>query len=650
MKKLLILTFVFGIVSTLFGQDKDPVLMTVKGVPVYKSEFEQIYWKNKKEDVATKEDLDEYMELFTKFKLKVAEAEELGMDTLPEFIKELDGYRVQLEKPYLADKKVNEKLIQEAYDRTKTEIKASHILLKTGTNATPEDTLAIYKKIQSIRKKIVDGEMTFDDAAKRLSEDPSAKENSGSLGYFTAFRMVYAFEAAAYNTPVGEISQPFRSRFGYHIVKTIDKREGRGKVKVSHIMLSIKKDQSELDKENLKKKIYELYEKLGKGESFSTLAKDFSEDRQSKLKMGQEAWLKPGEAFAQFDSVAFGLKNDGDYSTPFLTKVGWHIVKRSEYKPVGSLESMRTELKNKIQRDVRAQISKESFIQKLKVEYGYVEVTKNKEAFYKAVDKSIFLGKWDGVSAMKLQGELFSFADKRYTQQDFISYLRSTQKPSRNSDIAKMIDQKFNKYATNMIIAYERTQLENKYPEFKALLKEYRDGILLFGITDEKVWSKGVKDTVGLKKYYKEHKSEYVWPDRVDAKIFTSSNSKTIKTAYKLVKKGAIKNDSIVNYLNKDSQLNVKFEDGIFVEAEKEIIKDFAWKEGLNKPQSIDGKYSFVVIDEKLPSQVKELKEARGIITAAYQDYLEKVWLDELIKKYPITVNMEVLYTIKKKP
>ena len=207
---------------------------------------------------------------------------------------------------------------------------------------------------------------------------------NGDLGYFTAFRMVYSFESAAFNTPVGEISQPFRSRFGYHIVNTVDSRAGRGTVKVSHLMLSIKKDMSELDKENLRKKIYEIYEKLGEGESFVKLAKEFSEDRQSKLKMGKEAWLKPGEAFLEFDSVAFSLKNDGDYSTPFLTKVGWHIIKKGDYKPVGDLESMRHELKNKIQRDVRAQISKGKFIVKLKEEYAFSEVTKNKKELYQS--------------------------------------------------------------------------------------------------------------------------------------------------------------------------------------------------------------------------------------------------------------------------
>ena len=190
--------------------------------------------------------------------------------------------------------------------------------------------------------------------------------------------------------------------------------------------------------------------------------------------MGEEAWLKPGEAFLEFDSVAFSLKNNGDYSTPLKTKVGWHIIKRADYKAVGDLESMRHELKNKIQRDVRAQIPKEKFVAKLKNEYAYIEVTKNKEALYKAVDNSIFKGKWNTESASKLTGELFSFADKSYSQQDFVSYIASTQKPSKSKDVIKFIDNKYSKYVSNMLIAYERTQLSKKYPEFRDLLKEYQ--------------------------------------------------------------------------------------------------------------------------------------------------------------------------------
>ncbi len=650
MKRLIIVFFVFGLLGSSFGQ-KDPVIMTVKGKPVYKSEFEQIYWKNKKEDVATKEDLDEYMELFTKFKLKVAEAEELGLDTNAKFVQELAGYKAQLEKPYLVDKEVNEKLIQEAYFRTKNEIRASHILIKLNPNPSPSDTVRAYNKIMDIRSKIAKGDLDFNDAAKKFSEDPSAKRNNGDLGYFTAFRMVYAFESAAFNTKVGEVSMPFRTRFGYHLVFPSDLRDGRGKIKVAHIMLRVKEDASDQQKQNLEKKINEIYQQLEKGADFNKLAKQYSEDRKSAPRGGELNWIKPGETFMEFENAAFGLKNDGDYSKPTLTGAGWHIIKRVNYKPVGDLESMRTELKNRIQRDSRSQISKELFMKKLKTEYGYKEKYKSFKKVVAAVDSTIFKGMWKPDSKeSQMKKPLFQFADQKFTQQDLIQFMANNQTKREAMDLESYVRQRFDRFISNSLITYEKTQLQTKYPEFKALLKEYRDGILLFEITDQKVWSKGIKDTVGLQAYYEAHKNEYMWPDRVEARIFSSTKREVINEAFDLVNKGELQMDSIINYLNRDSQLNITFEEGVFIDESKEIIKDFDWKMGVNKPRVIDGKHCFVVIDKNVPSAPKELKEAKGVVTAAYQDQLESDWLKELEAKYPVTIDKEVLYTIKNKP
>ena len=265
---------------------KEQVLMEVNGSPVYKSEFEQIYWKNKEEKVATKEDLDEYIELFTKFKLKVTEAEQLGLDTVAKFKKELAGYQEQLEKPYLVDSELNDELIQQAYYRTKNEVRASHILIQLSPNPSAEDTAKAYKELMEIKAKVESGKMSFYEAARKYSKDPSAKTNSGDLGYFTAFRMVYPFEEAAFTTEVGQISNPFKTRFGYHILKVTGKREGRGKVKVAHIMLRIKDDTPSMKKVNAEKKIVEIHEKLKKGEAFDALAKEYSEDRNSARKGG----------------------------------------------------------------------------------------------------------------------------------------------------------------------------------------------------------------------------------------------------------------------------------------------------------------------------------------------------------------------------
>jgi len=648
MKFLIGLFLVVGFLQ--FSAQENPVLMTVNGSEVYKYEFEQIFWKNKKESVATKEDLDEYVDLFTKFKLKVTEAEELGLDTVPKFIKELDGYRVQLQKPYLIDSKVNEALITEAYSRTENEVRASHILLLMKGDVSPEDTLKVYNKIKSIRDEIVKGTISFVDAAVKYSEDESVKNNKGDLGYFTAFRMVYPFESAAFNTKVGDVSQPFRTRFGYHIVKTTNKRKGRGTVKVAHIMLTNKKGATEQDLINSKKKIEEIYQKIQKGASFEKMALEFSEDRQSAAKGGELKWIKPGETFVEFDSIAFSLKENGVISSPVMTPAGWHIIKQIDVKPVGDLSSMRSELKSKIQRDTRSQISKESFINKLKAEYGYTAKTKSLKKLSATMDSSIYAGKWKYKSNKNMLKEVAAFADQTITLEDVAKFIEKTQRPMREKNIEGMVQKKFDALITSKIMDYEKSQLERKHPEYKSLLKEYRDGILLFEITDQKVWSKGVKDTVGLKSFYESHKSEYMWSNRTDAKIFSSSKEKVVKEAFKMYNMGSIKTDSIINLLNKDSQLNLKYEEGVLTDSEHEFLKSANWKEGINAIQKIGDKHVFIVVNEKLPSGPKKLNEAKGLITAAYQDSLEKEWISQLREKYKVTINTDVLYTISKKP
>lgn len=637
MKFILNSLFTLLISSTLFGQNSDdPILLTIDGNEVTKSEFEQIFWKNKKENVTNKKELDDYMVLFKKFKLKVAAAEDLGLDTSKKFISELSGYKAQLERPYLVDTTLNEALLKEAYSRIENERKASHILIEIK-GGTPKDTLEAYNKIMKIRSQIIDKKIKFADAALQFSTDPSAKNNKGDLGFFSAFRMVYPFENAAFNTKMGEISMPFRTQFGYHIVKPTASRKGRGKIKIAHIMLRVKDDASTSEKENIKKKAEELYAKINAGEDYSKLAREYSEDRNSARKGGEIGWINTGETFAEFDNAAFGLKENDAVSKPVKSPVGWHIIKRLDYKPVGSYEQMRSELKHKIQRDVRSQKTREQFISNLKKEYGFIE---NRLLLSSVYPNS----KQPKTSKTNV---LFSFANKSYSIEEFTQYLG---KNKRNNSLSnKEIDAIYGRYVSNEIIEFEKTQLERKHPEFKALLKEYRDGILLFDVTDQMVWSKAVKDTVGLKEFYDKTKNNYMWPNRLEGEIFSSTNKKTIKKAYKLVKKGLIKSDSIVNFLNKDSQLNIKLESGIFESNEHQFIKNQTWGTGLNKTKMIDDKFVFCNVKQSLVAQPKQLDEAKGLITAAYQEYLETEWLKELEAKHKIVVNDAVLYSITKK-
>ena len=625
---------------------QNQVLLTIDDQPVYKSEFEQIYWKNKKEKIATKEDLDEYINLFSNFKLKVKAAEELGLDTVEKFINELAGYRQQLEKPYLIDTSINEELIKEAYHRTVNEVNASHIMVKLDANPSPDDTLKAYNKIISIKKSLEEKDQSFEETAAEISEDPSAIDNKGNLGYFTAFKMLYSFEDVAYNTKIGEISNPVRTRYGYHLLKVNDIRAAKGRVKTAHIMIANSKDQTRKNVAQLK--INEIHQQLLNGADFTSLAQEFSSDRNSAKKGGELGWIKSGgNYYKEFEDAVFGLENDNEISKPFKTPGGWHVVKRLAYEPIGELSSMRYELKNKIQKDSRSAKTKSSFINKLKREYDFK--LKYKEDIF--ID--LFNSETDTLDLSKLKKAnkvLFSFSDKKFTNMDFGIYLSKTVKNKATKSDKNSINKALKNYINFKLIEYEKGQLEVKYPDFKALVKEYRDGILLFEISDQKIWTKAIKDTTGLREYYELNSEKWTWPLRARVEIFSSSQKEIINQAFDLKKENKIASDSIVKLANSTSPLNLSFEKGILQVEDHDVLSNFKTSLGISDVKTIDGKSTFIFISELIEPSPKKLNEAEGLIVSDFQEYLETKWLEEMQQKHKIEVNFDVLYSIREKP
>ena len=632
-----------------FGQEK--AILSIDNEQVLKSEFEQIYWKNKKEKIATKEDLDEYIKLFVNFKLKVKAAEELGLDTTKKFKDELIGYRVQLEKPYLIDTSINEELINEAYYRTINEVSASHIMIKLGPNPSANDTMAAYKKIESIRNKINSGVASFEELAEEVSEDPSAKFNKGNLGFFNAFKMLYSFECAAYETPIGKVSKPVRTRYGYHLVKPNLIRKAKGKMRTSHIMITTSPRVK--DNEASETKINSIFNELKlNNKTFEELAVEYSEDRKSAKKGGEIGWISSaGNFYPEFEKTVFSLKKDGEYSQPFKTPNGWHIVKRLEFEPIRALSDLKYELKNKIQKDSRAQKTKSSFINQLKVEYNLKENFNQKSLLSIIRKKNINNDNISEFQEIKeLNSYIISFSEINFSNWDFLNYLSGTKMLDKCKNDVKLLNDMYQRFIDNKLIEYEKTQLERKHPDFKALMKEYRDGILLFEISDQNIWTKAIKDTSGLKEFFNDNRNKWEYPNRVNATVFSSSSKKIIKKAYSLKKKGNISNDSIITILNKENPLNISFEN--------KLIEDFKvynssyedLEKGINNPTLINNKWFFIYAKEKLDQRQKELKEAEGIIVSAYQNYLEESWIKSLKKKYAIKIDYNTLYSIKEKP
>tara|TARA_B100001287_G_scaffold139198_1_gene117253 strand:+ start:3207 stop:5147 length:1941 start_codon:yes stop_codon:yes gene_type:complete len=628
---------------------QDPVILTINDDKVYKSEFEQIYWKNKKEKLATKEDLDEYIDLFVNFKLKVIAAEEKGLDTLKKFINELKGYKNQLERPYLSDTSANDELIKEAYFRTANEINASHIMIKLPNNPSVSDTIKAWNKISEIRSNLVEDKLNFEDYAEKISEDPSAKFNKGNLGFFGAFKMIYSFEEAAYSTAIGEISPIVRTRYGYHILKPNAIRKARGKVKTSHIMIA-SDPKSKFNTEAGKEKIKNIYNSVISGESFEELAQKFSDDRRSAKKGGNLGWIESGGiVYKEFEDAIFSLSKDGDISKPFQTPNGWHIVKRNDFEAVGSFDDLKYELKNKIQKDVRSQKTINSFINKLKIEYDLVSKLDESE-IYRIINNKSFDAENLNENFKSINNIILKFSNELFTNFDFISFLKKTQALDKCSNDKKYIKIHFSKFVKKELLRYEKTQLPKKYPEFKALLKEYRDGILLFEISDQMVWSKAVNDTIGLRHYYEIHKNTWTWPDRVKADYFYTESKELIKEAYKLKKNKKLNNDSILSLLKSKNQEELIFENKVTELSELESILNARISNGIKKPVFNNKSWVLVEIIEIIPTQLKSLKEAEGSVITEYQKFLENSWIEKLRKNSTIKINYDTLYSIREKP
>ena len=649
MKKHFLLLSLLFISITSFGQT-DPIIMEVGKNKITKSEFLQIYLKNNPSPVYDTKSLDEYMELFSKFKLKVAEAEVLGYDTLPKLKKELDGYRKQLAAPYLIDSAKNEAMVQEAYQRTKTELRASHILVRMEPSALPADTLIAFNKIMALKTKIDKGEK-FADVARLSSEDPSAKSNFGDLGFFTAFQMVYPFEEAAYNTKIGSVSKPVRTRFGYHLINVVDSRPARGTMKTAHIMVAASKNASITDVEAAKKKIDEIYSKLEKGEKFEDLVKSYSDDPSSNSKEGVLPAFGTGTTtrmVTSFEDAAFALKKNGDFSAPIKTEYGYHIIKRVEWTDVPKFETAKKELQTKVNKDERAMKTQDSYVLKLKAAYNYKNKSKKAISWFNSnVDSTFFQGKWKA-DKLKSDKVLFLLDGKKHTQKSFAEFLERNQRGVNKDNIPLIVKNQYVKWEKEVVLGYEESKLQEKYPDFKALINEYHDGIILYEIMTDKVWDKAMKDTVGLKSFFKENKTNYVWGNRVDAVVYECANKQIAENVFKLIKNDTINSKNVLDIINKDSELNLRVRTNKFDKEQTLYLKDKNLTKGVNAPYEFDGKFYVLKVADLLPPAQKELSEAKGAITSDYQNYLELKWLEELAEKHPITINKTVLYSLGK--
>ncbi|MCK5693593.1 MAG: peptidylprolyl isomerase, partial [Bacteroidales bacterium] len=444
-KSLLLLVFATILATGLKGQGS-PVLLTIGDEQVILEEFERIYQKNNNESSLNRQDPEAYLELFINFKLKVNEAEALGMDTTAKFINELEGYRKQLAKPYLVDEEAKEAMMQEAYLWSKYDIRARHVLIRLPESPTPEDTLAAYDKIMEIRARIKSGE-AFDVVAKATSEDASVHQNGGELNYFTVFSMVYPFEKMAYATPVGQLSMPFRTSYGYHIIMVVDKRPARGSIKVAHIFIRMPSETGEDEKKVAYEKVQMVYDSLQMGTEFGALAKRYSDDRASAQSGGEIPWFGTGRMIPDFEDACFAIEKKGDYSKPFKSFYGWHIVKLMDKKEIGSYEEMKPELQQKIDRSDRNTARTDNFIAKLKSEYQFSENREALQPVYQAVDSTLRMGIWKAGELRDLNTQLLKIGEREVMSGEFATYVEEEQYHGKARDPKVWVDQLYKSFS-----------------------------------------------------------------------------------------------------------------------------------------------------------------------------------------------------------
>lgn len=657
---LRILFLIFGICSvfSVSGQENDnQTLFTFGKNKVSKAEFLNIYQKNNlKGEVIDRKSLEEYLELYINFKLKVKEAEEMGMDTMESFVTELSGYRSQLAQPYLVDKEITETIIKEAYNRMLYDIRASHILIKLDKDAFPHDTLVAYKKAMEIRKRLLNGE-DFGKVAMEVSDDPSARQgfgasqgssskgNEGDLGYFTAFDMIYPFETGAYTTAVGQVSNPVRSDYGYHLIKVTDKKEALGRAQIAHIHVMIPANASHQDSLDSFNKIKGISQQIKTGTSFETAAQDLSDDKGSGPKGGVLPAFNVNRMVPEIIQIIAKM-NVNDVSDPVLTVYGWHIIKLIDRQKIGIFEELQPQIKKRVSKDSRSQLSQDIAIKNIKKEYGFKENTKSINAFYAVVDSTILTNSWTIEKAAKLKKKMFTIGDKTYSQQDFAKYIFENQLHDSKQEVKNYVNSLYKNFVNQNVLLFKDSKLESLYPEFKMLMQEYRDGILLFDLTDNKVWSKAIKDSIGLVDFFEKNKENYMWGNRLDAELFTCTDSLSAINVMDLLKK-KLSIAEIVAKLNEPTQVFI-YEEKKYSENENPVIDKISWEKADQKMIKHDGKFYVVVVKEKVGPQPKKLDEARGIITSDYQKFLEEEWIQSLRTKYPIIVNREVFESILK--
>ena len=573
MKKILLLALSLLGVGAM--QAQDTVLLTIDNEPVKVSEFMYVYNKNNRESSLEQKTMDEYLELFINFKLKVHEAKVRGIDTTQAFLEELKGYRAQATPKYLRDDEAIDSLIRMSYDRMSRDRRAAHIAIQCPEGSSDSAVAAAMAKIEEARMRVTKGGANFSAVAREVSSDPNVQETGGELGWIPPFRFVYALEDAIYNTPVGEVTPVIRSPYGFHIA-LVEEERPHTEVHAAHIMKMVPRNNDSIAMIK-KAEIDEIYQRALNGEDFAELAKSTSDDKGSAMRGGDLGWFGHGMMVKPFEDAAFSMQ-DSTIGAPFRSDFGWHFIYKLGTRSIQPLEEMRSEIEKRVNRDERINEAQKSFIRKTRQEYQ--------------------------LSADMSDEDVMAYADQH---------------------------------------------LEEKYPDFRNLVNEYHDGILLFDVSVEEVWDKAGKDTAGLTRFFQENKKKYTWDEpRYKGYVVYCKDEACAKAAKAIIKNS--NPDSIASYINQrinlDSVTYVKFNRGLWKKGQNKAVDKYGFK--LKKAEyTAKEDLPIVFTIGKIMKKPMDYTDDRGRVVTDYQDYLDQKWVEDLRQKYIVTIDKAVFEQLK---
>lgn len=580
MKRIFTLAVVLLSVGAMMAQE-DQVLMTINGEPVMASEFMYIYQKNNQESTLDKKSIDEYVDLFVNFKLKVAEAKAQGIDTTASFLKELSGYRAQATPKYMLDAQALDSMVQLSYEHMRYDRRAAHIAIQCPASAGDSAEQAALKTIEQARRRIMkvkgDKKAAFEKEARKISTDPSVKDNGGELGWITPFRYVYSFEEAVYSTPIGQVTPVFRTAYGFHIA-LVEEERPHEEVRAAHIMKMVPRGNDSL-KTVMKTQIDSIYTLIKNGSDFAEMAQRLSDDKGSAMRGGDLGWFSLGMMVKPFEQQAFKMQ-PGEISEPIATDFGWHIIRLDDRRAVLPLDSIRPQVERNVQRDERMKETNKAFVRKARKEYNLSDTMSDED-----------------------------------------------------------------------VKAYADAHLEEKYPEFANLVREYHDGILLFEVSLREVWDKASKDTAGLEKYFQTHRSDFAWTEpRYKGYVVYCKDKNSAKAMKSIIR--SAHPDSIDSYMqqrvNIEGETYAKYNYGLWTKGQNAAVDKYGFKDKNAQYKPQEDFPEVFCIQGKVIKAPQVYTDERGKVTTAYQDYLEQLWIESLRKKYEVKINQEVLELLKK--